>query len=294
MVASLLSAVTALIVSRTGAGGVHPLWLLLPQYLVGCVLSPPRRLPAAPVRLHVLRLLAGLWAFGGYYAALASPSARPAEISMLLNIAPVLATFFATPNKRTRLGALVAFCGVAATLGSQAGWTSLTGAHLLALSAAGAYATSIIVVGRLTEVGEAPSTTNALYNSAAGLCVTAALSAFKPASPPVLWPVVAIGVIAAVRIRILTEAAVNPPESARVSVLSNLAFVWLSIAEAVSGARYDARRLCALGLVVLGVMLGSPRPVGTQATPVASSASLAGPLRPGGTTTCRRWIRRWS
>jgi drug/metabolite transporter (DMT)-like permease len=248
--ASLLSAATALIVSR--AGGVNPLWLLLAQYLVGAAFSKPGR-PAAPRRLHALRLGAGLWAFGGYYLALSLPGSRAEDMSMLINTAPVFATFWTTPDRRARLGAVLAFAGVAAALGSG-GLAGLSKAHALALSAAAAYTVSIIVLGRLAEAGEPPATTNGFYNRAAGACVLLALGAARPGAPAHWWPVLAVGVIAAARIHILTVAAVDPAQSARVSVLSNLAFVWLAAAAAAQGA---PQRWPALAVVVAGVLLAS-------------------------------------
>jgi drug/metabolite transporter (DMT)-like permease len=264
VLASLLSAATALIVARTGVAGVSPLWLLFAQYLVGAVFAPPRRLPAAPPRLHALRLLAGLWAFGGYYAALAAPGTRPAEISMVLNTAPVFAVFFATPSMTTRFGALLAFGGVILALSGGFGAMSVAAAHLLAFTAAIAYATSIVVLGILSREGEAPSTTNAWYNSMAGLCVLAALLIVRPPAPASWWPVLAVGVIAAARIQILTVAAVSPAASARVSVLSNLAFVWLAAAEAARGEHRGPAGWAALLLVLGGVALANARSSGTE------------------------------
>ena len=259
VLASLLSAVTALIVVRTGVEGVHPLWLLFAQYLVGAIMAPPRRLPVAPIRLHLLRLAAGLWAFGGYYAALAAPGTHPAEVSMVLNTAPVFAIFFATPSARARLGALLAFGGVILALSGGFGKMSIAAAHLLAFTAAIAYATSIVVLGLLAKNGDMPSTTNALYNSAAGLCVMGAIAVARPPLPASYWPVLAVGVIAAARIHILTVAAVDPAESARVSVLSNLAFVWLAIVEEMRGEHHGMLRWGALVLVLAGVVLANAR-----------------------------------
>lgn len=262
VLASLLSAATAVIVARTGAEGVHPLWLLFAQYVVGAAFSPPRRLPAAPLKLHGLRLFAGLWAFGGYYAALASPGARAAEVSMVLNTAPVFAIFFATPNLKTRVGALLAFGGVMMALSGGSAGISFAASHLLAFTAALAYATSIIVLGSLATKGEAPSTTNSLYNSMAGVCVIMALLIARPPAPAAWWPVIAVGVIAAARIQILTIAAVSPAASARVSVLSNLAFVWLAAAEGFKGERQDPAGWAALALVLGGVVLANARASG--------------------------------
>lgn len=253
VVASLLSAATAWTVASTKARGVHPLWLLLAQYLIGAVLSPPRRWPVAPIRLHFLRLAAGLWAFGGYYAALVSVDAKPSEISMLLNTAPVFATFIATKSLRARLGSLVAFTGVAAMLwgvGSHAAFAP----YVLALTAAGAYVVSFLVLGHLSIAGERPSTTNSLYNGTACLLVGSLLVALRPGIPTSWLPIVLIGAIAALRIQVLTIAAVNPSEAARVSVLANLAFVWLAVAEEIYRQPHSAH-WGSLVLVVAGALL---------------------------------------
>lgn len=237
ILASLLSAAAAMSIARTENGGVNPLWLLLIQYLVGVTLAPPRRWPVAPLGLHALRLAAGLWAFGGYYLALASRNARPSEISMLLNTAPVFTTFIATRNRRARLGALLAFTGVAAELWNRVAHATISGPYILALTAAGAYTASFLLLGNLATAGEAPSTTNSVYNAAASLLVLLMLVAARPVAPTSWFAVAAIGMIAALRIQVLTIAAVNPREAARVSVLSNLAFVWMAIWEAIEGSR---------------------------------------------------------
>jgi drug/metabolite transporter (DMT)-like permease len=175
---------------------------------------------------------------------------------MVLNTAPVFATFIAAPSLGVRLGALLAFAGVAAALWGEVGPAAIAAPHMLALTAAVAYAASILVLGHLAKAGEAPSTTNSLYNAAAGLCVGAALFAARPAAPASWLPVLSIGVIAALRIQVLTVAAVSPAVSARVSVLSNLAFVWLAIGEAARGG-HEPARWGALALVVAGTSLAN-------------------------------------
>jgi drug/metabolite transporter (DMT)-like permease len=255
--ASLLSAATALIVAFKGAHGVHPLWLLLAQYTVGVILSPPKKFPIIALKFHILRLFAGLWAFGAYYFALATAGALPSEMSMILNTAPVFVTFFSVRDFKSRLGAILAFLGVAATLSSKGMSLNLTHAHFLALTAAGAYAFSFVMLGFLAKSGEAPSTTNAFYNFAAGLCIGLLLIIIRPALPFEWWPVFAVGIIAAARIEILTRAATDPIESARVSVLTNLAFIWLAIVEVVQGVSHGPWEGVALVFVVVGVGLNS-------------------------------------
>jgi drug/metabolite transporter (DMT)-like permease len=257
VLASLLSAAAALIVARTGAQGVDPLWLLAAQYAVGALMAPPARRPSAPLRLHFLRLMAGLWAFGGYYLALGARGTRPSEISMLINTAPVLATFWTTRSRNARGGALIAFAGVAAALSGRAQAGGLQAAHAVALSAALAYAVSIVTLGKLSARGESPATTNAVYNWSAAAFVAAALLLRRPGGPASWAWVLAAGAIAAARIQILTIAAVDPAESARVSVLANLAFVWLALADAAKAGAGDPGHWGALAVVICGVLVAS-------------------------------------
>ncbi len=262
ILASLLSAATALIVANTGTHGVNPMWLLLAQYIVGSLMAPPRRLPVVSIKWHFLRLVAGLWAFGGYYAALSLPHSRPAEISMLLNVAPVIATFFVSSRLQSRLGAVLAFIGVALALSANS--TSATfslgyfsTAHVLAFTAALAYAASIVLLGYLAKAGERPATTNSIYNLSAGICILLALLITRPSAPLSLLPVLSVGILAAIRIQVLTVAAVSPAESAKVSVLSNLAFVWLAIAAAVQGEHQGILQGIAIVTVMIGVVIAS-------------------------------------
>ena len=129
--------------------------------------------------------------------------------------------------------------------------------HLLALTAAGAYTVSILVLGHLATAGEAPSTTNSLYNSAASFLVAAALVVVKPGAPASGLALLAIGAIAALRVLVLTIAAVSPRQAARVLVLSNLAFVWLAIGEALDSRPPSAARWGSLVLVVAGTLLAN-------------------------------------
>ncbi|MDH4466761.1 MAG: hypothetical protein QE271_01780 [Bacteriovoracaceae bacterium] len=147
-IASLLSAVTALIVASSSANGVNPLWLLGAQYLVGIIFCPPKQYPVAPIKIHALRLVSGLWAFGAYYFALSFPDTGPKEASMILNTAPVFATFYAVPEFRTRLGAIFASAGVVLSLASSNTALSFHFSYVLALTAAFAYAASFYYFGK--------------------------------------------------------------------------------------------------------------------------------------------------
>lgn len=252
-VASLLSAITALIVSSQGSASIHPLWLLIAQYLVGALLNPPHELPKAPLRLHALRSVVGVWAFAAYYAALSWPGASAIEVSMLLNAAPLLVTFQAVRDLRARAGAVLAFAGLALTLQPGTAGLNLNGSHLLAASAALAYAGSFLTLGQLALAGERARTTNGLYNLSAGMLTLILLAAIRPAWPASLWPVAAIGLIAAVRIHVITVAAHNPGDAALVSVLTNLAFFWLALADIYQGNIYGALKWTGLALVACGI-----------------------------------------
>ncbi len=258
VLASLLSALTALIVADSGMKGIHPLWLLLAQYLVGMFMSPPRKLPIhAPIKWHLLRLVAGLWAFGGYYAALATPGSSPSEMSLVLNIAPVLVIFFSTSHWKSRLGSVLAFMGVILVLSKDLASLSFSHAHLLALSAAGAYAGSFLLLARLAQKGETPRAINSFYNFSAGICVLGTILIGQFSLPPIWWPALAVGCVAALRIQILTIGSVNPVESGKIAVLSNLAFVWLALVECCRGTHYDSQQLFAFALVSAGVVLAN-------------------------------------
>ena len=270
VLASLLSAATALIITSTGSDAVSPLWLLLGQYLVGIVLAPPRRKPVAPLSLHALRLVAGLWAFGAYYVALGVPGASASQASMILNTAPIFATFYAVTQPRARFSALLAFAGVALSLVAQGKGFHFSQWQLLALSAAVAYAASFILLGMLSAKGESAGTTNSLYNLSSGVVIILLLVIIHPPLPVHWWPVFAVGGIAAVRIQVLTMAATTPEESARVSVLTNLAFLWLALAELLQGRSYSLGEWAALALVMLGVGL-SPRSRPVPVTAVTQS-----------------------
>ncbi len=257
IIASILSSLTALTVSYTGHHNIHPLWLLLAQYIVGIIISRPKKLPSKLIQLHLIRLVAGLWAFGGYYVALSNYSINPTEASMLINVAPVFAIFIATPNVVTRLGSLLSFCGVIILIIGGLGKVSIVTGHFLALSAAIAYSASIIILGQLSKYGETPSTTNSFYNLVAALVILFIILLLRPPLPQIFWPVFLIGIIAAIRIQILTVAAVNPLESARVSVLSNLAFVWLAIIDQICGVSQGSLRWTALVLVIGGITVAN-------------------------------------
>lgn len=251
--ASLLSAITAVIISGTSDALINPLWLLMAQFLAGAALSPGRIRRRAPLRLHVRRMLVGLWAFGAYYFALAWPGASAIEASMLLNAAPILVTFRTMRDIRSRAGALLAFAGLALTLQPGMQGFNLNGAHLLAASAALAYAGSFLSLGQLAAAGESPATTNRIYNRGAGLSTLLLLAIVRPAWPAQLWPVVAIGLIAALRIQVITVAARSPRDATLVSVLTNLAFFWLALADAYQGNSYAALKWMGLTLVACGV-----------------------------------------
>ncbi|WP_299010628.1 hypothetical protein [uncultured Shewanella sp.] len=257
ILASLLSAATAIIIISTESGSLNPLWLLMGQYIVGICLSPPRQLPLASLSLHGLRLVAGLWAFGAYYLALSTEGSSAAETSMILNTAPIFATFYAVTHFRARLSALLAFIGVATMLlvsgDSSAGYFNQ--GQLLALSAAIAYAASFIILGLLSSKGESPKTTNSIYNLCSCVIIAIILCIIQPPLPPTWWPVLAVGAIAALRIQVITLAATSPEASARVSVLTNLAFIWLALYEIFQGKNYSLLEWLALAVVMLGVGL---------------------------------------
>ncbi|NRB25985.1 EamA family transporter [Shewanella sp.] len=177
---------------------------------------------------------------------------------MILNTAPIFATFYAVTQIRARFSALLAFAGVALFLLANNGGVDFSLWQLLALSAAVAYASSFILVGVLSSKGESPGTINSIYNFGAAVVTAIILIVYQPPLPLHWWPVFAIGAIAALRIQVITIAATTPEESARVSVLTNLAFLWLAIVEIVQGRSYSVVEWVALGLVILGVGL-SPK-----------------------------------
>lgn len=259
VLASLLSAATAWIISFSSGYSINPLWLLLGQYIVGVLLSPPRSKPVAPIYLHVIRLVVGIWAFAGYYIALATPGASAADASMLLNTAPIFATFYAVRQKRARLSAVLAFIGVALTLVSQhKGDLHFAMWQILALSSALAYAASFIILGVLGTKGEKAKATNSIYNLLSVVVIAILLIIIRPAFPVHWWPIVVVGGIAALRIQVITIAATSPEASAKVSILTNLAFVWLAIIELVQGEHYSLLQYASMALVILGVGI-SPR-----------------------------------
>ena len=254
-VASLLSALTALVVIRAGESSLSPLWLLLAQYVVGLLMSPPRSWPTAPIRLHAIRLVYGLWAFGAYYFALARPGASAIELSMILNAAPILVTFHVTRDYRARAGSLLAFLGVALTLRPGLDGLPLSASKLLAATAAVAYASSFVVLGALSASGERATTTNGLYNASAGLVVLLIVLVIKPKLPGQIWPILAVGFMAALRIQVITAAAISSRDSAIVSTLTNLSFFWLAGNDFVVGNTYDAAKWMGLALVATGIGL---------------------------------------
>lgn len=259
VLASILSAATAWVITYSSHYAISPLWLLLGQYIVGVILSPPKQKPVAPLYLHGMRLAAGIWAFAGYYIALATPSASASDASMILNTAPIFATFYAVKQKQARLSAILAFIGVALTLiAGHKGDLHFAMWQVLALSSAFAYAASFIILGILGSKGEKAKTTNSIYNllSAVAICVLIAI--FKPEFPLHWWPILVVGGIAALRIQVITVAATSPEASAKVSILTNLAFIWLAIAELIQGRHFSLLQYIAMALVILGVGI-SPR-----------------------------------
>ncbi|MCK6263969.1 DMT family transporter [Vibrio sp. ZSDE26] len=256
--ASLLSAAIALIITSIGSQAVHPLWLLMMQYVVGSVIALPRNRPVVKLRLHGWRLITGLWAFGAYYVALGIQGASAAEASMILNSAPIFATFYAISQIRARLSAIIAFIGISMMLSANEAYIEFELWQLLALSAALAYAASFVILGRLSNLGEHPNTTNSIYNLLAGLAIGILLLVYQPALPTSWWPVFAVGGIAALRIQVLTFAASSVETSARVSVLTNLAFVWLALVEWFQGRMYSPFEWVAMVLVVAAMGLMRP------------------------------------
>ena len=252
--ASLLSAATAWVVSYSSNDYISPLWLLLGQYIVGIILSPPKLKPVAPFTLHGIRLAAGIWAFAGYYIALATPGASAADASMLLNTAPIFATFYAVKQNRARLSAILAFVGVALTIISEhKGGLHFAIWQFLALTSALAYAASFIILGLLADRGEKPKTTSSVYNLLSVLVIIILIAIYRPSLPIHWWPVIVVGGIAALRIQVLTIAVTSPEASAKVSILTNLAFVWLAIAEVIQGTHYTLLQWVSMALVILGV-----------------------------------------
>jgi drug/metabolite transporter (DMT)-like permease len=257
ILASLLSAANALVIGRSGVEGSQVLWLLLAQYVVGLVFAAPKRQPVAPLRLHFARLLCGLWAFGGYYLALAQRGGSLVEVSLLLNLAPLLATLVNTRSGSARLGAVLSFVGLILLL-SRDGWPiSSASARVLAMSASFAYALSITLLGYFPRFGESPRTTAGLYNLAGALCVVGAIAWLRPPMPPTWSAVVLVGALSAIRLLILTTLATDPAQSARISVLSNLAFVWLAIQEQFVASTWDLMRWTAMAVVIAGCAIAN-------------------------------------
>ncbi|TFH93379.1 EamA family transporter [Vibrio ouci] len=256
--ASILSAAIALIITTTGSHSVHPLWLLMGQYIIGSGIAFPRSRPVVSLKLHGWRLITGLWAFGAYYAVLGMQGASAAEASMILNSAPIFATFYAIGQIRARLSALFAFIGIAMMLMANKTSIEFQLWQLLALSAALAYAASFIILGTLSRLGEPPMTTNSIYNLSAGGVIAILLLVYQPALPTSWWPVLAVGGIAALRIQVITYAANSPAAAARVSVLTNLAFVWLVLIEWFQGRTYSLTEWLAIALVIFAIGLIRP------------------------------------
>lgn len=255
VVASFLSAAIALIITGIGSEFAHPLWLLMGQYLVGSLIALPRSRPTAKLTLHGWRLFTGMWAFGAYYVALGIEGASAAEASMILNSAPIFATFYAVALLRVRISALIAFLGIAIMMSGNKTDLEFESWQLLALSATLAYAASFIILGTLSNLGEHPSTTNSIYNLSAGVVTGILLLIYRPALPTDWWPVFSVCGIAALRIQVLTIAASSPEASARVSVLTNLAFVWLALVEWFQGRTYSLMEWGAMVLVIIAMGL---------------------------------------
>lgn len=204
-------------------------------------------------------MVVGVWAFAGYYIALATHGSNAADASMLLNTAPIFATFYAVKETRARASAILAFIGVGLTLVAEhKGGFSFATWQMLALSSALAYAASFIVLGILGSKGEKAKTTSSIYNLLSVITIIILLAIFRPEFPAHWWPILVVGGIAALRIQVITIAAISPEASAKVSILTNLAFVWLAIIQIINGSNYSLLQWISMGLVILGVGI-SPR-----------------------------------
>ncbi|MDH4466762.1 MAG: hypothetical protein QE271_01785 [Bacteriovoracaceae bacterium] len=93
----------------------------------------------------------------------------------------------------------------------------------------------------------------------AGVFVAIALAFIRPSIPTEWGSILVIGAIAAIRIQIISVAAKNPAESAKVSILSGLAFLWLAIAEVFQGHVPNIFEYLAMALVLSGVYLSSQK-----------------------------------
>ncbi len=98
-------------------------------------------------------------------------------------------------------------------------------------------------------MGESHSTTTSIYNLSALACTGLGLGIVRPEAPSSWLPIVAVGVLSAFRLAILARAATSTEQSARVFVLSNLTFVWLSIGREITHP--DHALLGTIGILIL-------------------------------------------
>jgi hypothetical protein len=176
---------------------------------------------------------------------------------MLLNLAPIIAIFIASRSTRARSGALLAFAASVGVIGLTGWHASSAYARALVISAAMAYACSIPLLGWLQARGERASTTSGIYNAGGTLVVASLILLLQPKAPASWWPVLLVGCLSAVRLGMLAVAAKTPDISARVSVLSNLAFVWLAVWEQVTTGLASPLRWLPMALVVAGCALAN-------------------------------------
>lgn len=255
LAASLISALTALVVAKHCHSGSEVLYVLLVQYFIGSVINFRFGALKLKVSYHLLRLALGLWSFGGYFLALSQPGSSAATVSMILNSAPVLAVFFAPTGFRSKFGAFLAFVGlvIAVSLSSQTEMQLAFNLPLiLVATAACAYAASFILLGVMRQAGESSRGINSTYNMSAFLVILLVLIFGKCSLPSTILPLVGVAGMSALRLQIITAAAKSPVISARVAVLANLSFLWLALYELVLGGRQSIYYWLGMLLVAVG------------------------------------------